>query len=68
MKVINSQNHLRCIEQDDIFIESPLILINFVELTTSNERHHEVKSKLILKHVFHWHQEWMITFKHDLLF
>jgi len=66
MKVSNSHCDLGGVELDYIFREPLLALEDFVELTTSDERHDKVQSELRLEEIVHANQERMITAEQDI--
>jgi len=55
VKIADSHGNLSCIELNNILGESLLALEDFVQLTTSDERHDEVKSELRLEQIVHAH-------------
>lgn len=68
VEVSNGLDDLRSIEENGNLVESLLLLVNLVELTTLNEWHDEIKSHLVLKDVVHTNQEWVVALEHDLFF
>ena len=68
VKIAQSQSHLRCVKSHSVLVQTLLRLVNLIELTTSDKRHDEVKSQLVLKEVVHSHQERMVALEHDVFF
>jgi len=68
MQVADAYDDLSGVELDDLFGEPLLLQEDFVELSASNERHHKVKSKVVLEKVVHSNKERVIALEHDVLF
>lgn len=66
VKVTNCHYDLGSVELDYIFGESLLALEDFIELTTSDERHDEVETKLRLEEIVHADKERMITAEQNI--
>ena len=68
MQVPYGHDHLSCVEFNLWLFESLLSLVDFVQFTTSDKRHHKVETHVILEHVFHPNKERVLTLKHYILF
>ena len=68
VKITNGYDKLACVELDNFLGESLVLEHDLVKLSTPDERHHEVETHIVLEQVVHAHDEWMITFKHDIFF
>jgi hypothetical protein len=61
VEITYSHSDLSCVELNYVLRESFLALEDFVELSTSNEGHDEVESKLRLEQVVHTYQERVVA-------
>ena len=68
MQVPNSHHKLCRIKPNTLFLEPLSLFHDFVKLTASNKRHHEVKSVVILEDIVHIDEERMVHLDHDLFF
>ena len=67
MKVADGEADLEGVKFDHRLRKTLICLKNFVQLTTSYEGHHEVKSGLRLEQIVHAAQEWMIATEQNIL-
>ena len=67
MKVADRDGHLGSIEDDSRLLEPPLALEYLVELSSSNEGHHEVEPEVVLEEVLHTDEERVVALEHDVL-
>ena len=63
----NTEYQLCCIEFNTVFLESLPLLHDFVQLAATNERHYKIEAIVVLEHVVHMDEEWVVHFDHDLL-
>ena len=68
MQLSDSDHYLCDVELDDWLMEVSMISEDLIELTTFNERHHEVKPLICLEEVLHAAEEGVMGFKQYLLF
>ena len=67
VQITNCHADLQGIELDCPLRQALVCFKDFIELSTSHERHHEVQSLLRLEQVVHAHEERMIARKQDVL-
>lgn len=68
VQVAYANDDLSGVEPDDLLGEPLLLQEDFVQLSTSNERHDKVESKVVLEEVVHSYEERMVALEHDVLF
>ena len=67
VKVSQRKSDLACIEFDFIFLESSFRFEKSVQLSSSDEWHHEEKSQLWHEKELHAHKELVLALEHDVL-
>ena len=67
MQVPDRHRQLGRVEPDSLLVEPLLLLVNFVQLTASNEGHDEIEPELVLEEELHADQEGVVALEHDVL-
>lgn len=65
MEIADTEHDLSDIKLDLFLVESLFLYIVFVKLCTTNERHHKIKPRLVMEHVIHPGEEWMLAVQQD---
>jgi len=68
VQIPKCQSNLRGVELDFVLLEPPLGFKESVELTSTDEGHHEEEAEIRHEEVLHADQELMLALEHDVFF